>query len=50
MEMPMPLLKKKDGKYYYCEYGEFAHRKYIGNTIIWSDERRDDGCREFNID
>ena len=42
-------VEKINGKYYYCEYGEFANRKYIGNTIIWSDERRDDGCGEFNI-
>jgi hypothetical protein len=43
-------VEKKDGKYYYCEYGKFANRKYIGNTIIWSDERQDDGRGEFNIE
>ena len=43
-------VEKKDGKYYYCEYGPSPYRKYIGNAIIWSDERRDDGCGEFNIE
>ena len=43
-------VEKKDGKYYYCEYGPSPYRKYIGNAIIWTDERRDDGCGEFNIE
>ena len=41
-------VEKKNGKYYYCEYVPFASRKYIGNAIIWSDERHNDGCGEFN--
>ena len=43
-------VENKEGKYYYCEYGPTAYRKYIGSTIIWSDERQDDGCGEFNIE
>lgn len=43
-------VEKKNGKYYYCEYGPSAYKKYIGNTIIWSDERQKDGCGLFNIE
>ena len=43
-------VEKKDGRYYYCEYGRFPCRHDIGDTITWSEGRRNDGCGEFNID
>ena len=43
-------IERKYDKYYYCEYGRCASRKYIGDTITWSEERQNDGCGAFNID
>ena len=43
-------IERKNDKYYYCEYGRCASRQYIGDTITWSEERQNDGCRAFNID
>lgn len=42
------IIKKKK-KYYYCEFGRNAYTKYIGDIIVWSDERQTDGCGNFNI-
>tara|TARA_R110002012_G_scaffold226702_1_gene398867 strand:- start:213 stop:491 length:279 start_codon:yes stop_codon:yes gene_type:complete len=39
-------VKKINNKYYYCEYGPNAYRKYIGNKIIYDEE---DYEYNFNI-
>tara|TARA_R100000388_G_C7133422_1_gene106536 strand:+ start:60 stop:509 length:450 start_codon:yes stop_codon:yes gene_type:complete len=31
-------IEKENGKYYYCEYGKYPVKKYVGNKIIYDTE------------
>ena len=39
-------IEKENGKYYYCEYGKYPVKKYVGNKIIYDTE---DYEYNFNI-
>jgi len=45
-------IEKKDGKYYYCEYGKYPRQSCEGNTLIWVEKSPNwekDKTGSFNI-